>query len=134
MPQAWLFQIAFAAISPLIDLALLLSIAGTILRVQQHGWAQTSGDVATMALYWLVFTGIDIACGAMAYRLDGNKVRYPAHLLVAQRFVYRQIMYWVVVRAIASAIGGWVVGWGKLERSGRVSVAPAAAAPGMNKV
>ena len=134
MHQAWLFQIAFAAISPLIDLALLLSIAGTILRVQQHGWAQTSGDVATMALYWLVFTGIDIACGWMAYRLDGNKVRYPAHLLVAQRFVYRQIMYWVVVRAIASAIGGWVVGWGKLERSGRVSVAPAAAAPGMNKV
>jgi hypothetical protein len=40
----------------------------------------------------------------------------------------------VVVRAIASAIGGWVVGWGKLERSGRVSVTPAAAAPGMNKV
>lgn len=122
MPQAWLFQIVFAAISPLIDLALLVSILGTALRVQQHGWAQTSGDVATMGVYWLAFTGIDVLCGWMAYRLDGGKARYPAHLLVAQRFVYRQIMYWVVVRAIASAIGGWVVGWGKLERSGRVSV------------
>ena len=29
---------------------------------------------------------------------------------------------------LTSAIGGWVVGWGKLERSGRVSVTPAAAA------
>ncbi|WP_176592116.1 glycosyltransferase [Sphingobium sp. EM0848] len=123
MPQAWLFQILFAAISPLIDLALVTSIIGTTIRVHQHGWAQTSNDVWMMGLYWLAFTSIDVACGWVAYRLDNRDVRYPPHLLVAQRFVYRQIMYWVVVRAIASAIGGWVVGWGKLERSGRVAVA-----------
>ncbi|MBN8847612.1 MULTISPECIES: glycosyltransferase [unclassified Sphingomonas] len=123
LPQAWLFQIAFAAISPLIDLALILSIGGTIMRVQQHGWAQTSGDVGKMGIYWLCFTAIDVLCGWIAYRLDGRKVRYPAFLLVAQRLVYRQIMYWVVLRAISSAIGGWVVGWGKLERSGRVQAA-----------
>jgi cellulose synthase/poly-beta-1,6-N-acetylglucosamine synthase-like glycosyltransferase/peptidoglycan/xylan/chitin deacetylase (PgdA/CDA1 family)/spore germination protein YaaH len=122
LPQAWLFQILFAAISPLIDLALVLSIVATALRVAQHGWAQTNGDVAAMALYWIMFTLIDVMCGWVAYRLDGHRVRYPAHLLVAQRLVYRQIMYWVVLRAISSAIGGWVVGWGKLERSGRVAV------------
>ncbi|GGB22188.1 glycosyl transferase family 2 [Sphingomonas metalli] len=121
MPQAWLFQIVFAAISPLIDLALVLSIIGTATRVAQHGWAQTRGDVGLMAVYWLAFTAIDVICGWFAYRFDGHRVRYPAHLLVAQRLVYRQIMYWVVLRAIASAIGGWVVGWGKLERSGRVA-------------
>ncbi|MBN8838821.1 MAG: glycosyltransferase [Sphingomonadales bacterium] len=123
LPQAWLFQIAFAAISPLIDLALIVSIIGTIMRVSQHGWAQTSGDVGKMGIYWLSFTTIDVICGWIAYRLDGRKVRYPAFLLVAQRLVYRQIMYWVVLRAISSAIGGWVVGWGKLERSGRVQAA-----------
>ncbi|WP_404339803.1 glycosyltransferase [Sphingomonas sp. MMS12-HWE2-04] len=121
LPQAWLFQIAFAAISPLIDLTLILSLVGTVLRVVQHGWAQTSGDVGQMGLYWLAFVTIDVLCGWLAYRLDGKRARYPAALLVAQRFVYRQIMYWVVVRAIASAIGGWVVGWGKLERSGSVA-------------
>ncbi|MEJ7933240.1 glycosyltransferase [Sphingobium sp. AN558] len=120
LPQAWAFQILFAAISPLIDLALILSLVATALRVVQHGWAQTRGDVGQMGMYWLAFTAIDILCGWVAYRLDTRRVRYPAHLLVAQRLVYRQIMYWVVIRAIASAIGGWVVGWGKLERSGRV--------------
>ena len=120
MPQAWLFQILFAAISPLIDLALIMSIVGTALRVAQHGWAQTSGDVFTMALYWSAFTAIDLACGWVAYRLDGRGIRYPWLLLLAQRLVYRQIMYWVVLRAIGSAIAGWSVGWGKLERSGRV--------------
>ena len=121
LPQAWLFQILFAAISPLIDLSLILSIIGTAVRVGQHGWAQTSTDVWQMAAYWLIFTSVDILCGWLAYRLDGNRARYPAHLLVAQRLVYRQIMYWVVIRAIASAIGGWIVGWGKLERTGNVA-------------
>ena len=121
LPQAWLFQIGFAAISPLIDLALALSIVSTAVRVSQHGWGQTAGDVGSMGLYWVAFTTIDLLCGRVAYRLDGDRVRYPALLLLAQRLVYRQIMYWVVLRAIASAIGGWVVGWGKLDRSGRAT-------------
>ncbi|WP_294196587.1 glycosyltransferase [uncultured Sphingomonas sp.] len=121
LPQAWLFQILFAAISPLIDLTLILSILGTALRVHQHGWAQTSGDVGKMGLYWLAFTAVEVLCGWIAYRLDGNKARYPALLLIAQRLVYRQIMYGVVIRAISSAVRGMVVGWGKLERTGRVA-------------
>lgn len=129
MPQAWLFQILFAAISPLIDLALILSIVGTSMRVAQHGWAQTAGDVGTMGLYWAAFTTIDVLCGWLAYRLDGKKLRYPAHLLVAQRLVYRQIMYGVVIRAISAAVRGRIVGWGKLERSGRVDGGPTPAGP-----
>ena len=121
MPQAWLFQILFAAISPFIDLALIVSIVSTAVRVAQHGWAQTQTDVVAMGLYWLIFTMIDVICGGIAYRLDEREPRYPALLLVAQRIVYRQIMYWVVIRAIGAAIGGWWVGWGKLERTGAVS-------------
>lgn len=127
LPQAWLFQIAFAAISPLIDAALLISIVTTAMRVIQHGWAQTQGDLGRMAIYWSVFTAIDVFCGWVAYRLDDRRPPYPAGLLVAQRLVYRQIMYWVVLRALASAIGGWVVGWGKLERTGSVAAEPDAA-------
>lgn len=74
-----------------------------------------------MAVYWIAFVTIDLICGGIAYRLDDRRVPYPAHLLVAQRLVYRQIMYWVELRAIASAVGGWLVGWSKLERTGRVT-------------
>ena len=62
MPQAWLFQIVFAVISPLIDLALAISIIGTVVRVMQHGWAQTQTDVLRMGIYWAGFTAIDLAC------------------------------------------------------------------------
>ncbi|PXA99681.1 polysaccharide deacetylase [Nostoc sp. 3335mG] len=123
MPQAWVFQIAFALVSPLIDAALVASILGTALRVWQHGWAQTETDVLRMGLYWLIFTGIDLMCGWVAYKLEPREKRYPAFLLLAQRFVYRQLMYWVVIRAVVSALRGPSVGWGKLERSGRVETA-----------
>ncbi len=120
LPQAWLFQIFFAMISPIIDLALVVSAIDTAVRVQQHGWAQTQSDVLMMAVYWLVFTAIDIACGGVAYWLDPREKTYPAHLLVAQRFIYRQLMYWVVIRAVVAALRGPTVGWGKLERTGRI--------------
>lgn len=127
LPQAWIFQIVFAAISPLIDIALVAAVFATAVRIAQHGWEQTRGDVGAMGLYWIAFTAIDVGCGWVAYRLNSRRIRYPALLLVAQRFVYRQLMYWVVLRAIGSAVGGWWVGWGKLERSGRVGTARAAA-------
>ena len=123
MPQAWLFQIAFAAISPFIDLALVTSVVATVIRVSQHGWAQTQTDVVRMGLYWLIFTAVDVLCGAIAYRLDRREPRYPALLLIGQRFIYRQLMYWVVLKAIGAAVGGRWVGWGKLERTGTVSMA-----------
>lgn len=121
MPQAWLFQIAFAMISPLIDLALAISIVGTIVRIMQHGWAQTQTDVLRMGLYWIGFTLIDLVCGLIAYRLDVRERRLPALLLLSQRFVYRQLMYGVVIRAVSAAMSGLGIGWGKLERTGRVS-------------
>ncbi|MFD1949644.1 polysaccharide deacetylase family protein [Sphingomonas arantia] len=120
LPQAWLFQIAFSVVSPIIDLALVISILGTALHVHQHGWAQTQSDVLRMALCWVAFTTVDVICGWIAYRLDGNRSRYPAGLLVAQRLIYRQLMYIVVLRAVAAALTGPWVGWGRMERSGRV--------------
>ncbi|MCE7798029.1 glycosyltransferase [Sphingobium sufflavum] len=122
MPQAWLFQILFSLISPLIDLALVASIADMVLRTVNHGFAIMQGSLATMLGFWLAFTVIDLACGWIAYRLDGREKNFPALRLLMQRFGYRQLLYAVVIRAIFSALSGPRVGWGKLERSGHVMV------------
>jgi hypothetical protein len=58
--------------------------------------------------------------------MDAREARFPAIRLLTMRFGYRQLLYAVVLRAIAAAVTGPKVGWGKLERSGRVT-APAAA-------
>lgn len=121
LPQAMLFQVGFAAISPVIDLALLFSIVSTIMRVQAHGWAQTHTDLVTMGTYWLAFTAIDVLAASIAFALSTRERWRLMWLLIPQRIGYRQIMYYVVLKAIAAAIRGPRVGWGKLERSGRVS-------------
>ena len=57
-----------------------------------------------MAFFWLLFVAVDLACGWIAFRMDGRERRFPALLLIAQRFVYRQLMYWVVIRAVSAAL------------------------------
>ena len=128
VPQAWIFQIGFSVVSPIIDFALLVNIIATVVRVQQHGWAQNDTDLGRMLIYWVAFLLIDAICGAIAYWLEPREKRYPVFWLLSQRFVYRQIMYYVVLKALYSAWRGLSVGWGKLERSGRIE-APAASMP-----
>jgi hypothetical protein len=41
--------------------------------------------------------------------------------LVLQRFGYRQLMYYVVIRSVWTAIRGPSVGWGKQERKATVN-------------
>ncbi|MCU6455836.1 glycosyltransferase [Sphingomonas sp. A2-49] len=121
LPQAIVFQILLAAISPIIDLALLVSFVVTYLDVQAHGWAQTSHDVYTMLTFWIVFTAIDLLAATIAFALERRERWRLLWLLVPQRIGYRQVMYYVVLKAIAQALRGPMVGWGKLQRTGRVT-------------
>ncbi len=120
LPQAVVFQVVFAAVSPVIDLALIASVIATVASVEAHGWAATRHDVVRMGVYWLAFGAIDLLAGAVAFGLEANERWRLLWLMLPQRFGYRQIMYYVVIRAITSALRGPSVGWGKLERSGRV--------------
>ena len=122
LPQAMLFQIVLAAISPIIDLALIVSFVMTWVAVQAHGWAQTQPDVQKMLVYWLVFTAIDLLAATIAFALERQEKWRLLWLLIPQRIGYRQVMYYVVLKAIAQALRGPRVGWGKLTRTGRVSV------------
>ncbi len=121
LPQAILFQIVLAAISPIIDLALLVSFVATYLAVEAHGWAQTQHDVEKMLAYWLVFTAIDLLAAFIAFALERRERWRLLWLLIPQRVGYRQVMYYVVLKALTQAVRGRQVGWGKLQRSGRVA-------------
>ena len=110
----------YTAISPIIDLALLVSFVFTWFDVQAHGWAQTSHDVYTMLTFWAVFTTIDLLAATVAFALERREKWSLLWLLIPQRVGYRQIMYYVVLKAITQAMRGPMVGWGKLQRTGRV--------------
>ena len=109
------------AASPLIDLGLLVSLIETGLSLWQHGAAASTAELTRLGLYWLAFSGIDLFAAWTAFRLEPSENKHLLWLLLPQRFGYRQMMYYVVVKAIGAALGGPRVGWGKLARSASVA-------------
>jgi hypothetical protein len=72
--------------------------------------------------YWLAFNLLVLAQGAYAFHLDHERP-WALWALPLQTFVYRQLMYLVVIQSVASAVQGLRLRWQHVERSGDVEVA-----------
>ncbi len=127
MPSLWLFQIAFQVLAPLVDLLLLytaiLFLIAWISKSDFTGDWRPAADVqqtliSVAFLYGLFFT-VELIAGFVAFRMDRERTR-SLWWMFLQRFVYRQIMYAVVIKSVAAAFRGMRQGWGKLERKATV--------------
>ncbi len=134
LPQVWLFQIILALVSPLIDLALVLQVGRSLTDYLQHGEQFNSGNLMITATYYAVFMTVDLTAAMIAFLLEKREDRSLLWWLVLQRFGYRQIMYYVVVKSVLRALQGRVVGWGKLERKATVKTAAADGEEGASAV
>jgi len=126
MPSLWVYQIGFQAIAPVVDLTIVWSL------IYSHWIApNTNGQNADMLLgYWALFSAVELLGAWIAFRLDREDKKLLVWLLL-QRFVYRQLMYYVIVKSLVVAVRGSLVGWGKFERKGTVQqpIAPPAVGP-----
>jgi hypothetical protein len=77
--------------------------------------------------YYAVFLLVDWAAAMIAFVMEPREDKSLSWLIFVQRFAYRQVMYWVVVKSFTAAIRGHVVGWGKLERKATVELETAEA-------
>jgi cellulose synthase/poly-beta-1,6-N-acetylglucosamine synthase-like glycosyltransferase len=125
LPNTWLFQLLLPAISPLADLAFIYSLVSILLTRSQHGNTYSMSSMAHVFTYYAIFLVVDWLAAAVAFLMEPNEDLSLTWLIVIQRFAYRQLMYWVVIRSFKAAIQGHVVGWGKLERKATVQL-PAA--------
>ena len=122
LPQVWLFQIVLTALAPLADLLLIWQLFWQWIAYVQHGAEFDNADLVTVGVYYLVFVIVDLTAAVFGFLMERNERWSLLLWLVLQRFGYRQLMYYVVVRSISTAIRGPFVGWGKLERTGTVKV------------
>ena len=122
MPNVWLFQLVFAAIGPVADLMFVLSLVSVWLNKVEHGATYALVNLRQILVYYAVFLLVDWLAAVLAFLMEPGEDRRLTWLIFLQRFAYRQVMYWVVVRSFAAALRGRVVGWGKLDRTGGVSV------------
>jgi cellulose synthase/poly-beta-1,6-N-acetylglucosamine synthase-like glycosyltransferase/peptidoglycan/xylan/chitin deacetylase (PgdA/CDA1 family) len=108
LPYLILFQIALPLLAPLIDVFALYGILFL--------------DPVPVLAYWLGFNLLVVAQGAYAFRLDRERP-WALIALPLQTFVYRQLMYLVVMQSVISAVQGLRLRWQHVERSGDVEVA-----------
>jgi hypothetical protein len=65
---------------------------------------------------------VDLGAALIGFLMEKGEDWTLLWWLPLQRFGYRQIMYYVLVRSISTALRGRFVGWSKLERTGTVKV------------
>ena len=79
-------------------------------------------DFLRSVFYWAAFIFLDLSAGALGMALERRAPWKDLVWLPVQRFGYRQLMYYVVVKSIATAMRGGQVSWGKLERRATASM------------
>jgi hypothetical protein len=107
LPYLVFFQIALPLLAPLIDV---FAIYGLLFL-----------DPVPVLAYWFGFNLLNILLGWYAFRLDHESPR-PLWAMPLQQFVYRQLMYLVVIESLISALAGTRIRWQTMERTGDVEV------------
>jgi peptidoglycan-N-acetylglucosamine deacetylase len=126
LPNVWVFQLLFPFLAPVADLMFAWSLVTVYLNKLQHGTEYAMQSLELVVGYYLAFLAVDWLAGISALLMEKGEERGLAWLLLLQRFVYRQVLYWSVVRAVVAAAQGRARGWGKLVRKGTVELPRAA--------
>ncbi|MBV7504386.1 glycosyltransferase [Bacillus sp. sid0103] len=106
LPNMWLFQYIYQTISPIADLLFIIALFNP--------------HPEKAAIGFILFYLLDFCTSLYAFRLEKESPK-PLGSLFLQRILYKQLMTYVVVKSIFSAIKGVTVGWGKLKRKGNVT-------------
>lgn len=124
MPNVWIFQILFPLISPVMDLMLIYTVVSAALDRLQQPTGYSSTNLQQVLFYYALFLAIDWISACFAFVLEKKERWRLLWWLFLQRFCYRQVMYYVMIKSVTMAVRGPVVGWGKLERKATAEAGP----------
>jgi cellulose synthase/poly-beta-1,6-N-acetylglucosamine synthase-like glycosyltransferase/peptidoglycan/xylan/chitin deacetylase (PgdA/CDA1 family)/spore germination protein YaaH len=105
MPNILIFQIILPLFSPLADLMMIFGL-----------FSDKPGKILA---YYVVFVLIDFIVAIIAFRMEKEDYKKLVYI-IPQRFIWRQLMYYILFKAIRRAMKGELSGWGVLKRTGNV--------------
>jgi peptidoglycan-N-acetylglucosamine deacetylase len=107
LPNLLLFNFLIPLFSPLVDIMFIVGVF--TYNAQQY------------ILFYLLYYLVDCIISMMAYKFDNQKFTFKTAIyLFIQRFIYRQLLFFVLYRAYKRAIKGELISWGVLKRTGNV--------------
>ncbi|MBC7473904.1 MAG: glycosyltransferase family 2 protein, partial [Candidatus Sericytochromatia bacterium] len=118
LPNIFIFQTIYPFVSPIMDLTMAISLIQVLINKAQHPLDYSTDNLKHILFYYAIFISFDFFTSALAFMLEKKENWRLLGWVFVQRFVYRQIMYYIGMKAVLTAIRGGLVGWGKLERKG----------------
>ena len=106
-----IFQVLLPLLAPLIDILLVYGLVFV--------------DPVRTLLVWGAVLAVQALAAVVAFRLERERMAI-LWLLPLQQFVYRQLMYAVLIQSLSTAVTGIRLGWQKLRRLGQFETIPAA--------
>ncbi len=116
LPNVWIFQLFFSIIAPMADLVFVVSLIGVFVMFREHNTTYAVDSLRAIVGWYGVFIAVDWVAATLAFLMEPGEDRGLTWLVFLQRFAYRQVMYFVVLRSMIAALRGGLVGWGKLDR------------------
>lgn len=114
LPNILIYQILLPCLAPLADFILIISLIAA-------GFGIIPSSLMDIITFYLVFTFVDVLGAAIAFTFE--KADYWKLLwLIPQRFIYRQLMYYILIKSFNRALKGELQGWGILVRTGHVKL------------
>ena len=112
MPNILIYQMILPILAPLADIILVLSLVAASFGV-------IVASIPHIILYYIIFTFIDVAGAALAFAYEKEN-HFKLVWMLPQRLIYRQLMYYILIKSFNKAIKGELQGWGVLKRTGSV--------------
>jgi len=109
LPNLLIYNFIIPLFSPFVDI---MFIAGLFTR-----------HAGEYLLFYFLYFIIDCLISSLAYSYDNQKFGIKTALyLFVQRFIYRQLLFFVLLKAYVKAIKGELASWGVLKRTGNVKM------------
>ena len=107
LPSIWFFQIILVAVTPMVDLFLLVSLP--------------FGAWRAVMPFVITFLAMDVILATLACILEREPI-LRAWRILPMRLIYRPMLSYCIWKAMLRAVKGAWVSWGKLERTASVPV------------
>ncbi len=126
LPNILIFQIVLPLVSPLIDLMFVFGVIHYAIDKHFHPETASADSFYKLLTFFVAFLVIDFVTSVLAFALER---KHPAskgdgwllfHIWI-QRFTYRQLFSWVLIKTVKRAIDGKPFNWDKLERTAKMS-------------
>jgi len=107
LPNLLIYNFIIPLFSPVVDI---MFIAGLFTK-----------HAGEYLFFYVLYFIVDCIISSLAYHYDHKKFRIKTALyLFVQRFIYRQLLFYVLLKAYLKAIKGELASWGVLKRTGNV--------------